>query len=330
MIFAAPLAGMALLLASTVAAAQSPARAENTAVEYPSKPVRWVVPYPAGASNDVVARTVAQKLSATWRHQVIIDNRAGAGGTIAATLVAKATSDGYTLLLANPGPSVNNPLLQQDAQYRVEDFFPVVFIGYTPLIVVANPSFAPNNARELVQYCFANPGKVSWGSVGYGSSVHIGLALFQSVTGVNVLHVPYKGAAQSITELIGGQIQVMHSTMPSSAAQIKARKMKVLAVAGKDRLSAIPEVPTLSEQGITGADSSNWFGVVVPAATPRTIVSAINSAVNAALQTAEVRQRLESLDLTIAGGSPAEFETFMRNETQRVRALIKTGALTLQ
>ena len=225
---------------------------------------------------------------------------------------------------------MNNPLLQQDAQYRVEDFSPVVFIGYTPLIVVANPTFSANNVRELVQYCMANPGKVSWGSVGYGSSVHIGLALFQSVTGVNVVHVPYKGAAQSITELIGGQIQVMHSTMPSSAAQIKARKMKVLAVAGKDRLSAIPEVPTLSEQGITGADSSNWFGVVVPAVTPRKIVSTINSAVNAALQTAEVRRRLESLDLTIAGGSPAEFETFMRNETQRVRALIKTGALTLQ
>lgn len=318
------------MMVSFVAGAQSPLSAKGPAVGYPNKPVRWVVPYPAGASNDIVARTVAHKLSEAWGYQVVIDNRAGAGGTIAATLVARAVPDGYTLLLANPGPSVNNPLLQRDAQYRVEDFSPVALIAYTPLIVVANTAFSPNNIRELIQFSQANPGKVSWGSVGYGSSVHIGLALFQSATGVNVLHVPYKGAAQSLTDLMGGQIHVMHSTMASSAAHIKARRIKVFATAGKERLAVIPDVPTLAEQGVKGAEASNWFGVVVPAATPRKIVDAINSQVNAALSSPEVKQRLEALGLEIGGGTTADFANFLKNETNRVRSLIKSGALSLQ
>jgi len=320
----------AILMFSGLAEAQSSRPSKNTLFEYPNKPVRWVVPYPAGASNDIVARTVAHKMSEAWGYQVVIDNRAGAGGTIAATLVARASPDGYTLLLANPGPSVNNPLLQRDAQYRVEDFSSVVFIGYTPLIIVANASFSSNNIRELVQFCLSNPGKVSWGSVGYGSSVHIGLALFQSATGVNVLHVPYKGAAQSLTDLMGGQIQVMHSTMASSSAHIKARRIKVFATAGKERLSVMPDVPTLAEQGVKGADSSNWFGVVVPAATPRKIIDAINFEVNSALRTQDVKQRLESLGLEIGGGSASEFSNFLTNESNRVRGLIKSGALALQ
>ena len=319
-----------LLMVSAAAGAQSSMSAKSTASVYPTKPVRWVVPYPAGASNDIVARTVAQKLSEAWGNQVVIDNRAGAGGTIAATLVSRASPDGYTLLLANPGPSVNNPLLQRDAQYRVEDFSPVVFIGYTPLIVVANVAFPVNNIRELVQFCLANPGKVGWGSVGYGSSVHIGLALFQSATGINVLHVPYKGAAQSLTDLIGGQIQVMHSTMASSSAHIKARRIKVFATASKERLAVMPEVPTLAEQGVKGAESSNWFGVVVPAATPRKIIDVINAEVNSPLRSQDVKQRLESLGLEIGGGSAAEFSNFLNNETNRVRGLIKSGALALQ
>lgn len=297
---------------------------------YPSKPVRWIVPYPAGAVNDVIARTVAQKLTALWGAQIVIDNRAGAGGTIAAETVAHATPDGYTLLLANPGPNVNNPLLQQGTAYRVDAFAPVTFIGYTPLILVANPAFEPNTVRELVQYCLARPGKVSWGSVGYGSSVHIGLALFQAATGVNVVHVPYKGAAQGITEIIGGQIQLMYTSVGSAENQIRAQRVKVLATAGPRRQAVLPDVPTLAEQGVKNADATNWFGVVVPAATPRAIVDALNARVNEALSSADVRQRLEGLGLVIGGGTAASFASFMKNETDRLRALIERGVLQKQ
>ena len=297
---------------------------------YPARPIRWIVPYPAGASNDIVARTVAQKLSSTWGQQMVIDNRAGAGGVIAAATVARANPDGYTLLLANPGPSVNNPLLQRDAHYKVEDFSSVVLLGYTPLIIVSTPSFAPNGIQELLQFTNANPGKVAWGSVGYGSSVHIGLALFQAATGTNVLHVPYKGAAQALTELIGGQVQVMHSTVASSAAHMKARRLKLLAVAARERHTTIPDVPTLAEQGVAGAESSNWFGISVPRGTPPSIIGSLNKDVSEALVTAEVRQRLESLGLTVAGGTPQEFDRFMMSEAQRVRQLMKTGALSPQ
>lgn len=322
----------AFALSCFAAAAASSAQAADAMRDktYPAKPIRWIVPYPAGASNDIVARTVAQRLSSTWGQQMVIDNRAGAGGVIAAATVARATPDGYTLLLANPGPSVNNPLLQRDAQYKVEDFSSVVLLGYTPLIIVTTPSFAPNGIQELLQFTNANPGKVAWGSVGYGSSVHIGLALFQAATGTNVLHVPYKGAAQALTELIGGQVQAMHSTVASSAAHIKARRLKLLAVAARERLTTISEVPTLAEQGVAGAESSNWFGISVPRGTPPSIIRVLNKDANEALASAEVRQRLESLGLTVAGGTSQEFDRFMMAEAQRVRQLLKVGALSPQ
>jgi tripartite-type tricarboxylate transporter receptor subunit TctC len=318
------------LLGSLLIAPAGQAQPAGPTTGYPVKPVRWIVPYPAGASNDVIARTIAQKLAATWGAQVVIDNRAGAGGTIAAELVSRANPDGYTLLLANPGPSVNNPVLQRNPQYRVEAFAPVVFIGYTPLILVAHPGFEPATVRELVRHCLAHPGKVSWGSVGYGSSVHIGLALFQSATRVDVLHVPYKGAAQALTEIVGAQIQVMYSTLASADSQVRARRLKVLATASARRLPALPDVPTLSEQGVEGADASNWFGVAVPAATPPAIIRSLNGHVNAALASGEVRQRLEGLGLTTTGGTPAEFGAYLQNEIARLRRLLEAGVLQLQ
>lgn len=319
-----------LLHGSVLLAPAAQAAPAVAATGYPVKPVRWIVPYPAGASNDVIARTIAQKLTSTWGAQVVIDNRAGAGGTIAAELVSRANPDGYTLLLANPGPSVNNPVLQRNPLYRVEAFAPVVFIGYTPLILVAHPGFEPASVRELVQHCLAQPGKVSWGSVGYGSSVHIGLALFQAATRVDVLHVPYKGAAQALTEIVGAQIQVMYSTLASADSQVKARRLKVLATAGARRLPALPDVPTLSEQGVSGADAANWFGVVVPVATPAAIVRTLNTHVNAALGSGEVRQRLEGLGLTTAGGTAAEFGAYLQHEIARVRRLLAAGVLQPQ
>lgn len=297
------------------------------AKDYPSRPVRWVVPFPPGASNDIIARLIGQKLTDAWGQQFVVDNRPGAGGSLGAETVAKATPDGYTLLLANPGPSVNNPLMRKDSTYKVSDFEPIVFIGYAPLIIVANPKFPPNNARELVEYAKANPGKVNWGSSGNGSSLHIGLALFQAATGTNVVHVPYKGAAQALTDVVGGQINLMYTTTVTGEAQIKAGRVKILANAGKKRQAIIPNVPTLAELGINNADAIVWFGAAAPARTPRTIVDKLNAEINKSLAMADVKARLDQLGLEVGGGTPEDFARFIRTEASRLAALIKAGAV---
>jgi tripartite-type tricarboxylate transporter receptor subunit TctC len=324
-ITATAIAMMCLCLAASAFAQTGKAGAG--AKDYPSRPVRWVVPFPPGASNDIIARLIGQKLTDAWGQQFVVDNRPGAGGSLGAETVAKATPDGYTLLLANPGPNVNNPLMRKDSPYKVSDFEPIVFIGYAPLIIVANPKFPPNNARELVEYAKANPAKVNWGSSGNGSSLHIGLALFQAATGTNVVHVPYKGAAQALTDVVGGQINLMYTTTVTGDAQIKAGRVKILANAGKKRQAIIPNVPTLAEQGIANADAIVWFGAAAPAGTPRAIVDKLNAEVNKALGMADVKARLDQLGLEVGGGTPEDFARFIKIEAARLAALIKSGAV---
>ena len=301
---------------------------KGTGPNYPSKPVRFVVPFTPGASNDIIARLIAAKLLDAWGQQFIIDNRGGAGGLIGADTVAKAAPDGYTLLLSNPGPNVNSPLLSKKAPYKVEDFVPVVFFGYAPLLILANPSFPAKNPRELLEYLKANPGKASWGSSGIGSSLHIGLALFQAATGVNVTHVPYKGSAPAITDVMGGQIQLMHTTTVSAEAQIKAGRVRVVGVANAKRLALLPEVPTLAEGGIKDAEALVWFGMAAPAKTPRVIIDKLNAESNRILLMPEVKRRLDELGLEVQGGSPEQFAAFVGKEADRIGKLIKSGALT--
>ncbi|MBI4193986.1 MAG: tripartite tricarboxylate transporter substrate binding protein [Betaproteobacteria bacterium] len=319
-----------LVLGFPAQAAAQAARADaGAAKDYPNKPVRWIVPFPPGASNDIIARLVTQKLAAAWGQQFVVDNRPGAGGSLGGSLVAQANPDGYTLLHANPGPNINNILMRRKPPYRMNDFSPVVFLGYAPLIIVANPGFAPNSAKELVEYAKANPGKVNWASSGSGSSLHIGLALFQAATGVDVVHVPYKGTAPALTDIVGGQIHLMYTTSVSGEAHIKAQRVKVLGIAGPKRQDVLPNVPTLVEQGIKNAEATVWFGVAVPAQTPRAIVSKLNAEINKALGMADVRQRLHQLGLIVGGGTPEEFGAFMNNEAQRLTMLIKTGRIGL-
>lgn len=317
----------AVALACAASAAAQGAKSAAGATDYPSRPVRWVVPFPPGASNDIIARLIGQKLTAAWGQQFVVDNRPGAGGSLGAETVAKATPDGYTLLLANPGPNVNNPLMRKDTPYKVGDFAPIIFIGYAPLIIVANPKFPPNSAKALVDYAKANPGKVNWGSSGSGSSLHIGLALFQAATGVNVVHVPYKGAAPALTDVVGGQINLMYTTTVTGEAQIKAGRVKVLATAGSKRQGVLPNVPTLAEEGIRNAEAIVWFGAAAPAQTPRAVVRKLNAEINRALELPDVRNRLDQLGLEVGGGSPEEFQKFIDKEAARLSALIKAGAV---
>jgi tripartite-type tricarboxylate transporter receptor subunit TctC len=230
-------------------------------------------------------------------------------------------------LLANPGPNVNTPLMLKRPLYKVSDFTPVVFIGYAPLIIFANPNFPPRTPKELVDYARANPGKINWGSSGNGSSLHIGLALFQAATGVNVVHIPYKGSGPALTDLVAGQIQVMYTTTVSAEGQIKAGRVKVIAVASNKRVALLPEAPTLAESGIKDAEAIVWFGMAGPLGLPRPIVEKLNHEVNKALTLADVKARLDQLGLEVAGGTPEEFARFIRNEAAKVTKLIKAGLL---
>ncbi len=291
--------------------------------DFPNRPVRWIVAIAPGGSNDLIARLIAPRLADTFRQQFVVDNRAGGGGSIGAELVAKANPDGHTLLFANPGPSLNNILLKKNPTYTFSDFAPVIFLGYAPLIIVANPTFPPNSASELVAYAKANPGKVSWGSSGNGSSLHVGLASFQSATGIDIVHVPYKGAVPAMTDVMGGQINLTHTTAIASDQFIRAGRLKVLGVASPQRQSILPKVPTLTEQGIQDADSLVWFGVMAPAKTPAAIVNKLNTEIGKILAAADIRQQLESMGVVVEGGEPRAFGQFIKTEADRLAKLIK-------
>ena len=299
----------------------------QSAKNYPDKGVRWVVPFTPGASNDVIARLIATKLFEAWGQQFIIDNRPGAGGLIGADTVAKAAPDGYTLLLSNPGPNVNSPLLTKKSPYKVDDFAPIIFFGYAPLLILANPGLPVRNPKELIEYLKANEGKINWGSSGTGSSLHIGLAVFQAATKFKLTHIPYKGSAPAMTDLIAGQVQFMHTTTVSAEAQIKSGRVRVVALASAKRSPLLPDVQTLAEGGIKDAEAIVWFGMSGPAKLPRPIIDKLNAESNKILKMPDVKRRLDELGLEVEGGTPEQFGAFVKKEAERLQKLIKDGAL---
>jgi tripartite-type tricarboxylate transporter receptor subunit TctC len=319
-LFARPLVFLMMAALAPLASAQKPA-------SYPAKPVRVVVPFTPGASTDLVARLLGSKLAEAWGQQFIVDNRPGAGGALGAETVARAEPDGYTIMVTNPGPSLNNILLRRNPTYQFADFAPVVYIGSAPLIAVVHPKFPPNDMKELVAYAKAQPGKVSWGSSGTGSNPHAALEVLKAVTGVNIVHVPYKGTGPALTDVVGGQIQGLYTSTVSADAFIRNGRVKVLGVAGPKRQAIIPNVPTLAEQGIRGADNILWIGLVTSAKVPRALVDKLNREVNRVLQLPDVKARFEQLGLDIEGGTPEQFGAFMKSQADAMQALIKAGAL---
>jgi len=321
---------LALLLAvfpGAVTPALSAQPVQDGAAGFPSKPVRWVVGFAPGASNDVIARTIGARLSDTWGQQFIVDNRPGAAGMIGGEIVARAVPDGYTLLLATGGPNTISPLLTRKPAYRVEDFVYVSVVAYTSLIIVVTPSFPAKTPRELVEHLKANPGKTNWGSAGVNSSPHVGLATFEYATGTRTTHVPYKGAAVALIDVASGQIAGLHTSAASAEAAIRGNRVRVIAVAGPKRVPAIPDVPTLTESGIKDGDSLVWFGMAVPLKTPQAIVRKLNAGVTNALAIPEVQRRLTDLGMEIVGGSPEAAAKFVREEAARIRSLLQAGVL---
>jgi tripartite-type tricarboxylate transporter receptor subunit TctC len=311
---------LAFALASAGASAQS----------YPGKPVRLVVPFTPGGSTDIVARLITQKLHDYWGQQFVVDNRPGAGGAIGAELVARAAPDGYTIMLTNPGPALLNVVLRKKPTYALADFAPIVYVGYTPNIIVANPRVPAGNLKELIAYARANPGRINWASPGTGSNPHVALELLKLSTGIDVVHVPFKGAVQAFTDLVAGQVDAQYTSYISSEAHVKAGRLKVLGVSGTKRLAALPETPTFREQGVSGADSTLWLGFVTAAKSPRAVIARLNDGVNRALQTPDVRGRLEQLGLEIEGGTPEKFGALIKSEVQRLGPLVRARTLQIE
>jgi len=313
---------LAGLLATTDAFAQ-----KNAATDYPDRPVRFIVTFAPGASNDILARLIGGKLADAWGQNFVVDNRPGGGGAIGVNAVAKATPDGYTLLLANSGPSVGAPMLSLKPLYSPLDFTQIVYIGYAPLLILANNAFAPRTPKDLVDYAKANPAKISWGSSGPGSSPHIAILLFQTATGTDVTHIPYKGAVQNMTDLIGGQINLIYTTMVSSEPQIKANRVRAIGVAAHKRMGLLPNVPTLAEFGIRDAEAGIWYGLQGPKGMPRAVVDRLNREVNAALGMSDVKARFDQLGFEAAGGTPEDFDRVVKNEVAKLEKLLKAGLI---
>jgi tripartite-type tricarboxylate transporter receptor subunit TctC len=317
----------ALALAAALLPHAATAAQQDAAGGYPDRPVRLIVTFAPGASNDILARLIGSKLTEAWGQSIIVDNRAGAGGAIGASTVARAAPDGHTLLLANSGPSVGTPLLTKNASYSPHDFTNIVYIGYAPLVILAHPGFAPKNPKELVEYAKANPGKISWGSSGNGTSPHIAILLFQTATGTNVTHIPYKGAAPNMADLLARQLDVIYTTTVSSEPQIKAGRVRGIAVASTQRVRLLPDVPTLAEYGIRNAEAQIWYGLQGPLKMQPAVVNKLNGEVKKALQMSDVKARLDQLGFEIAGGSPNAFDNVVKQEIARIQKLVKAGLL---
>jgi tripartite-type tricarboxylate transporter receptor subunit TctC len=291
---------------------------------FPSKPLRIVVPFPAGGTTDVLARAVAQKLTETLGQPVVVDNRPGAGGNIGAELVAKSPPDGYTLLMGTVGTHAINPGLYPKMPYdHVRDFAPVILVAGVPNVLVVNPSLPVNSVQELIAYAKANPGKLNFASSGNGTSIHLSGELFKTMAGVQIMHVPYKGSAPALQDMVGGQVQLMFDNLPSSLALIKGGKLKALAVTSSARAAALPDVPTMAESGLPGFEASSWFGLLAPAGTPQPAIAKLNAEVARWLASPEAKEKLLAQGAIAAGGTPEDFARHIAAETAKWQKVVK-------
>lgn len=298
---------------------------------FPSKTIQIVAPFPPGGTTDVLARAIAQELSKTIGQQVIVENRPGASGMIGAGSVAKAAPDGYTLLLSTPGPITINPHLFSRMAYHPEkDFVPITQIGTVPQILVVHPSVKANNVRELIALAKAHPGKLHYGSVGNGSTLHLAGEMFNTMAGTKLVHVPYKGSAPALTDLLGGQIELMFDVIVSSLPQVTDGKLRALAVTGDKRSASAPDVPTVSESGLPGYNVVTWYGLMAPAGTPPAVIDFLNKEIVRALHTPSVQQRLTSLGADLVASSPQEFAAYLKEESAKWGEVVKRANIPVQ
>jgi len=299
------------------------------AADYPTRPVRWIVGYPPGGTTDILARLVGHWLSERLGQQFVIENKPGAGNNIATEAAIRSPADGYTVLLVNPANAINATLYQKLPFNFIRDTVPVGGIMRVPNVMEVNPSVPASTVAEFIAYAKANPGKINWASSGNGTSVHLSGELFKIMTGVDLTHVPYRGSAPALTDLISGTVQVMFDNMPSSLPHIQAGKLRALAVTTAQRSDALPGVPTVAET-VQGYEASAFFGMSVPKGTPDEVTGILNREINAALADPGMKAKLAELGGIPIAGSPADFGRVVSEETEKWAKVIKSGGVTLE
>ena len=315
---------VAIVFALAAAACCAPAIA--VAQTYPTKPIRLVVPFPPGGSLDVVARAIGQKLTEVWGQPVVIDNRPGAGGNIGADLVAKSAPDGYTILEGALSTHAVNVSLYSKMPYDpVKDFAPITLVAITPNVLVVNPAFPANSVPELIAYAKAHPGALSFGSGSNGSAGHLAGELFKTEVGVDMVHVPYKGGAPALQALLAGDTQLMFDNLANSTPQLKAGKLKALAVTTAKRSSLAPELPTLAETGLPGFDIYTWWGFMAPAGTPKEIIAKWNAEITRILGTPEMKAFFAQQGAEPAPTTPEQFSALIKSEIPKYAKIIKAS-----
>lgn len=314
-----------IMTAALFAAATAFAAAAG-AETYPDRPIRLVVPFPPGGGSDITARTIAQKLGEALGQTIIADNRGGAGGNIGTDIVAKAVPDGYTLVMALSGPfSINGSLMGKLPFDPLKDFALITLAGATPNLLVAHPALPANTVRELIALAKASPGKLNFASSGLGTPAQLAGELFNTMAGVKLVHVPYKGAAPALTDLLAGQVQLMFSTMPPSLPQVRAGKLKAIAVTSAKRSLTTPELPTIAEGGLPGFEATTWYGLAAPAGTPKAIIARLNTEVLKVLHMPDVHERLLAQGTEASGTTPEAFAAFIRVETEKWAKVVKAS-----
>ena len=291
---------------------------------YPIKPIRFVVPYAPGGNTDILARLLGQKLSEAWGQQVIIDNRPGAAGTVGAELVARAPADGYTLIMGSFGNIIVANSLYKNLKYDpFRDFASIALVSLPPGILVENPAVPVQNVRELIAYAKSNPGRLNYGSPGSGAWNHLFFELFNASAGISIVHVPYKGIAPAVVDLLGGQVQLAISAFPTALPHIRSGKLRALAVTSAKRSGLMTDVPTVAESGLAGYEAAGWFGVLAPAGTPPAVVAKLNAEINRILELPEVKASLASDGAEPAGGTPAQMTESARAASAKWSKLIR-------
>jgi tripartite-type tricarboxylate transporter receptor subunit TctC len=307
-------------LASTAATAQT----------YPDRPLRFIVPFVPGGATDIMARTIAAKINEAWRQPVVVDNRAGGGGTIAAVMAAKAPPDGYTWFIGTISTLATNVASYRKLPYDpLRDFDPVTVTAITPFFIVVHPSVPASTLAELVTVAKTRPGKINYGSSGVGGGAHLTVEYFKMMAGVDLFHVPYKGAGQITTDLIGGQIQLAFSQPPSAVPHVRAGKLRALATTAAKRVTALPDVPVMAEAGLPGFDANSWQGIVLPRGTPAALTDKILNEVRRVLASPEMRERLAVEGSEPGGIAPAEFRRHIEREIAKWTKVVQATGLSI-
>jgi tripartite-type tricarboxylate transporter receptor subunit TctC len=318
------IASSLLALATSLSASLS--TAQTAAQNYPQKPIRMIVPFTPGGSTDILARSIGQELSKAWGQSVIIENIAGAGGSIGADKAAKSPADGYTLLMGHIGTLAVNPSLYPKLPYNpIKDFAPVAWVARVPNVLVVNPNVPAKSVQELVALAKSKPGQLSYGSGGNGSAANLATEYFKMQTETAILHIPYRGTAPAVTDLMGGQIQMLFTGAPAVMGQVKNGQLRALAVSSPKRLDALPDLPTVAEAGYKNFEADQWYGVVAPAGTPRDIVLKLNQQINVALNSAELKKRLTTEGAVATPETPEAFGKLIAQEIERWRPVITSG-----